>query len=107
MSEHEEKKTMKNGAIISDRRKDKTEPWAFVVFTDSFMSGWGHGCPRRSLYALAVVSPVEAEVVLANGKARPEMKRGRIGWLPRLRPGDHLAVVDRHEANRWYQKGGF
>lgn len=94
--------------MIDDRRSDTSKPWAFVVFTDSFLSGWGYAQGGRSLYALAVRNPKEAEIVLANGRCRTEMKRGRITKnLPRLRSGDHLAVVDRHEANRWYVDGAF
>lgn len=101
--------TLRNGATVNDRRGPApTGPaadcrWGFVVFTDSFMSGWGGAANGRSLYALEVSSPSVAELVLANGKRRSEMKRGRIvrfrkgGWLPncRINPGDHLSIVDR------------
>ncbi len=93
---------------INDRRSDESVPWGFVVFTDSFMSGWGGAQGGRSLYALAVCSPKEAETVLASGKHRTEMKRGRlVTALPRLRAGDHLSITDREESPRWYEVDGF
>ena len=93
--------------VKEDRRADKSKPWGWVVFTDSFLSGWGEA-PRRSLYALAVQDHKEAELVLANGKRRSDMKRGRItGSLPRLHNGDHLAIVDRKDAGAWYRPGAF
>lgn len=95
-------------AINNDSRTDDERRFqVFVVFTDSFMSGWGQA-PRRSLYALACPDHRTAEIVLDNGKRRSEMKRGRItGALPRTRPGDHLSVVGPSEAARWYKPGAF
>ena len=92
----------------NDRRTDPTRPWAFVVFTDSFMSGWGQA-PRRSLYALAVSGPQEYRAVMAQGARRSDMKRGRLVGVKadgtpkvRLGRGDHLSITDRTEAPRWY-----
>ena len=97
---------------IDDQREDKSEPWAFVVFTDSFMSGWGSAFGGRSLFALAVDGPSEGETVLANGKNRSEMKRGRIVkglrvLIRSVKPNDHLSIRDRQESDRWYQPNGF
>lgn len=84
----------------------------FVVCTDTFMSGWGKAL-GRSLYALRV-GPASAQIVLANAKRRREMKRCRIvkakaNGRPdvKLRAGDHLAIVGRDTAQRWYTPGGF
>jgi hypothetical protein len=93
-----------------DRRKDKRAPWGFVVFTDSFLSGWGHADGGRSLYALAVANDDEATTVLRAGARRTDMKRGRLVRTLRnvkMGPRDHMAIVDRHEAARWYQANGF
>jgi hypothetical protein len=93
---------------INDRRSNTATPWAYVVFRDSFMSGWGQA-PRRSLYALAVANPKEASAVLAQGKRRSEMRDGRIidaglDGLPavQLHEGDHLSIADQSCAQRWY-----
>jgi hypothetical protein len=99
-------------ATIEDRRKEKSGVM-FVTFTDDFLGRWGRECGKvgrggRSLYILACSSSEEAYRVLANGKHRSEMKRGRITrTLPRFKPGDHVAIVDREEASRWYEPGGF
>jgi hypothetical protein len=98
-----------NTAVTLDARTEteKADTWGFVVSTDSFMSGWGHA-PGRSLYAVAVADHHEAEVVLRNAKGRSEMKRSRIqGNLPRLWPGDHLKIVGRSEASRWFEPGAW
>lgn len=95
---------------IEDRRteKEKAETWAFVVCNDTFFSGWGLARGGRSLYALAVKNPAQAKIVMANAKARSDMKRVRLNMrLPRLRDGDHLAIVGPSEAPRWYKPGGF
>ncbi len=92
---------------MKNQNKKTEKPWAYVVFTDSFLSGWGCA-PRRSFYALPVSSPEEAEIVLANGRARSDMKRGRVNnSLPRLRVGDHLSVGDKTKSARWYVAGAF
>ena len=102
-----------------DRRHDRSRPWGWVVFTDSFLSGWRGmdgsdiGLPDVSVYALAVSGPEEAAVVLANGRARSEMKRGRIvdgRRLPgRSRYGErvHVSMVDRGQAGAWYVPGAW
>ena len=92
---------------IDDRRTGLANPWGFVVFTDRFMSGWGKA-PGRSLFALPVASPKEAETVLENGKNRADMQRGRIVSSLKnvkrgLRDGDHLSIRDREDASRWYE----
>jgi len=97
--------------FIRDERTDKSAV-GYVVFTDSFMSGWGHAEGGRSLYALAVsggpLTSDECITVLRNGKDRSEMKRGRyVRKLPRLGPKDHMSVVDKTIAPRWYVPGAF
>lgn len=98
--------------IVDARTDGAAAPWGFVVFTDSFLSGWGQAEGGRSLYALAVSSPEEADTVLASGKRRTDMKRGRIvrtfkGLCKGTRERDHLMIVDRGEASRWYEPNGF
>jgi len=99
-------------ATIEDNRKDKSEPWAFVVCTDSFLSNWPGTGIRRSLYAVAVASPDEAEIVMDNARHRTEMKRPRlVTSLQRLKrnvhKSDHLTISDRHFAERMYEPGAF
>lgn len=96
--------------MVEDRRADQSEPWGYLVCTDSFMSGWGP-C-LRSVYALALRGPEDELTVRANAHARPEMKHPRLVsntrcLLRNMRHGDHLAIVDRGDASRWYQPGGF
>lgn len=95
---------------IDDRRtkEEKEKTWAFVVCHDAVLSGWGLARGGRSLYALAVMNPAQAKIVLDNAKARSDMKRVRLNMrLPRLRDGDHLAIVGPSEAPGWYEPGGF
>ena len=98
-------------AIVKDHRENPgTNPFGFVVFTDSFMSGWGHADGGRSLYVLEVASESEAYTVLANGKRRTDMKRGRFVRTlrnVRLRAKDHMSISGKANAGRWYQEGGF
>lgn len=96
-------------ATIKDERQDKGAVM-YVVFTDHGLSGWGGAEGGRSLYALACSSSDEAYTVLANGRARSEMKRGRIlRTLKRVRLGarDHMTIADKTVAKRWYQPGAF
>jgi len=83
----------------------------FVLFTDTFMSGWGKA-PARSLIAFAVSSEEEAGNVLRSGGNRTDMENGRIA--PDLetlrllvREGDHLSIRDKAGCQRWYQPDGF
>jgi hypothetical protein len=98
-------------AIVKDHRESPgTNPIGFVVFTDSFMSGWGHADGGRSLYALEVTSLDQVDVLLANGKRRSDMKRGRfVRTLRNVRLGarDHLSITDKENASRWYEERGF
>lgn len=108
--------TRAKGVMIKDDTVPFESPnwvasWGYVVFHDTFMSGWGR-CPGRSFYAIAVETEEQANVVLANGKARSEMKRGRIvrvmdNTCKPLRAGDHLKIVDKTEARRWFEPGAF
>ena len=83
------------------------KPAGYVVAEDSAMSGWGQA-PGRSLFALAVETTEEIDILLENFERRPEMKRVRFNHnLPRIRKGDHLSVRDRHSAAPWYEKGAF
>lgn len=105
-------------AIIDDQRKEAGIPWAFVVATDRFLSGWGLA-PRRSLFALECNGPKEAQTIIDNMKARSDMKRPRIvgivyrkgmkRYMPRVRifSGDHLSIRERAECPRFYTAGGF
>jgi len=109
MNDKNEKRT-KSGAIINQHCSDEImeHAWAFVVFTDSFMSGWGKA-PGRSLYAMPVSNPRQAELVLASGKRRGEMKRGRIVKdvrRIRLHEGDHLSIANPVNCSRWFEVDG-
>jgi len=99
-------------ATTDDRRSeaDKARTWGFVVATDSFMSGWGGAAGGRSIFAVPVRSPKEAEIVADNMRARSEMKRVRIvghDYKPRLRNGDHLSIRAMDNCARFYKPGGF
>jgi hypothetical protein len=98
-------------ATVRDKRQNRTTPWGYVVFHDTFLSGWGDA-PGRSFYALAVDNQEEAERVEENGLKRSDMRDPGLvqdfldNGAPdlRLEPGDHLCVVDKHEAPRWYRE---
>lgn len=102
-------------AKINDQRterKDGEFAYGFVCFTDSFLSNWGEADGGRSLYCLEVANDDEAYTVLANGKARSDMKRGRfvkhIDTVKRgLRSRDHLSIADKTVAKRWYEPNSF
>ena len=96
-------------AKIEDDRKVKGG-FGYVIFTDKFMSGWGHASGGRSLYALEVNDLNDIDILLANGKARSDMKRGRyVRSLRNVKLGakDHLRIVNREQASRWYEPHGF
>ena len=98
-----------DGATIEDHRteEDKALTWAFVVATDSFLSGWGKA-PRRSLFAVPVKDHKQADTVIDNMNNRSDMKRPRlVSNLPRLKPGDHLSIRSMDDSSRFYQVGGF
>lgn len=85
----------------------KGKPWGYVIAQDNFMSGWGHA-KRRSLYAIAVRSEEEAQIVAENMENRSEMTRIRIVHaLPKLKRGEHLHVSSKKEASRFFQIEGF
>ena len=98
-------------ATIKDDRADEGAV-GYVVFTDSFLSGWGGAEGGRSLYVLAVDGgPLTSQKclnVLRNGAARGDMKRGRyVRKLPRFKATDHVTIADETIAPRWYQAGAF
>lgn len=96
--------------MVKDDRKDKSAAAGYVVFTDKFMSGWGHADGGRSLYAVACASTDEVYTVLANGNARTDMIRARhVRTLRNVRVGrrDSLQIVNREDARRWYVPGAF
>ena len=106
---------MTEQAKIVDNRTNKDRPaLGYVVCTDSMLSGWGQA-PGRSLYALAIETAEDLKAVTNNADARSDMKRPRhvmtmtADGLPRvqLRAGDHLKIVDRGQAARWYKDGAF
>jgi len=96
--------------VIDERAADAPEPWGYVVFHDTALSGWGGAEHGRSLYALAVSDRDEADTVLAAGRRRTDMRSGRmVRNIHRLQlhRGDHLTIVDRSIAARWYEPHGF
>ena len=99
-----------NGETTTDRHGNCLPIYGYVVFTDSFLSGWGGATNGRSIFAVAVANDDEAVTVLNNGKDRSDMKRGRfVASLKGIRLGanDHLAVTDRGESARWFVCGAF
>lgn len=81
---------------------------AYIVGTDSFLSGWGAAKGGRSLYAIEVTTSEEAQIVMENMMCRSDMKRVRYNLhKPRTRKGDQLTVVTRVEAPRYFVKGAF
>jgi len=110
----ERKWTRATGGKVNDRRADTQAPvFAFVVFRDSFMSGWGEA-PKGSFYALACDSQAEVDLVRTNGKRRSEMKRCMVAFpdfmncpkMP-LTNGQHLSIADKSCAGPWYKPGAF
>lgn len=96
---------MRQHPIKDNRRTDPRTPVGYVCMTDKFLSGWGRAS-GRSLYAVAIYEDDDPQVVLDNAKHRSEMVRVRYQLnLPHLQDGDHLAVVDRGVASRWYEPG--
>lgn len=93
---------------IDDNRQDKSHPMGWVCMTDRFLSGWGLAGGGRSLYCIAVHSSDEADIVEDNALRRTDMMRVRFQRnLPGLRDGDHMSIVDRGCASRWYEPNGF
>lgn len=104
---------------VNDKRTaaEKAATAGFVVFTDTFMSGWG----GASFYALAVLKgprtdthdgrdPNQGDVLFRNGERRSDMKRGRYVSGSTYRPGRtcaHLTIVGPTAAPRWYEPHGF
>jgi hypothetical protein len=100
----------KSGGAIVEDDTTRSPRHGYIAATDKFMSGWGHA-RRKSYYVVAVDSQEEADIVLANMGHRSEMKRAR--WtpmLPEVRPGDHMRIVDKRKAERFFNpphEGGF
>lgn len=107
---------MSNKLIIDDARENlKSINWPetarFVVAVDTALSGWGMA-PGRSFYALAIEVDGDEAVLLANMAARSDMDKPRVvtgyrNLIARGTAGDHIKIVDRGEASRWYEPGGF
>ena len=82
----------------------------YVRARDTFLSGWGRSEGRPNYVLLPCTSYAEAEIVLANTRARSDMADARIvKHVPRLVTRDDVTVslFDREDAARWYRKGGF
>lgn len=97
--------------VVEDRREDTAEPWGFVVCRDTFLSGWGRA-PGRSFYVLAVQDARECGIVTQNAARRSDMEDIRLvrDWRAisaMIGDGDHVAIVDRRDAARWYEPEGF
>lgn len=97
-------------STIEDKRELKAQPLGYVVCTDSVLSGHGEAESGRSLYALAYHTSNEEEALLISSRLRSDMKRPRTveklkaDGTPKinLSNSDHLTVVDRGKAERWY-----
>ena len=98
-------------AEIDDQRETCADS-QFVVFTDTFLGGWGGASGGRSLLAFAVKTEDEIDNVLRAGGNRTDMIDG---WVcPDLKnlhafacEGDHLAIRDQEGCSRWYKTDGF
>jgi len=106
MADHE------NETFIIDDQRENSADSQFVVFTDTFMSGWGGAANGRSLLAFAVASEDEAGNVLRAGGNRTDMMFGQFvpdfGTLRgSLREGDHLSIRGKEGCQRWYAPDGF
>lgn len=85
----------------------KGRPRGYIIAQDRSLSGWG-SAKKRSIYAVAVNTPTEAEIVGENMELRGEMSRIRYSKeLPALKRGEHLHVVDRSDASRFFEVAGF
>jgi len=84
----------------------------YVVFRDSFLSGWRH-CPDQSFFALLVADDNEAQTVVAAGCRRSDFElhsdnmsfedlRELIGT-----GGGHVSVRSRALSSRFYEPDGF
>ncbi len=96
--------------IVNDTRTDKSDPWRYVIMTDGFMSGWGQAEGGTSYLAIAVSNQAEADIVLANARARHEMRQIRVCKslpLQQIKPRDHLSIRDKSSAGRWFEPGAF
>jgi hypothetical protein len=106
----------KRGAVVVDFTTVKGRPGknyyrSYVVATDKYLSGFGGAEGGKSIYVVMVHSPKEEEIVLRNMQRRSEMKNVRVqSMLPDVGPRDHMHVVDKKEAARFFKepnKGGF
>lgn len=101
-------------AIVDDKRDVQDRPVAWVIATDSFLSGWGYA-PNRSLFAVACHNEDEIGTVETNMRLRGDMKRPRIVTKMRrdgqpaikLYEGDHLSLRDHASARAFFRSRAF
>lgn len=81
----------------------------YVITRDTFMSGWGQAKGLSNKLILPCLSIEEAEIVLANAKARGDQSNVTIiNRKPRLTGGVLWQVMEKtRSTNRWYEPGGF
>ncbi|MFO7902321.1 MAG: hypothetical protein R6U98_06665 [Pirellulaceae bacterium] len=92
---------------ITERREIPDAPY-YVMSNDSFMSGWGPAKGRINTIILPCESLREARIVEWNAGQRTDQQRVRIARnKPRLRDGVLYSLMDKEEASRWYEPGGF
>lgn len=95
------------GQIITKQSEIPEAPY-YVLANDSFMSGWGPAAGKTNTVILPCRSYEEAEVVAANARARSDMRRVRIAYLPpKLSKRNIYSLMDRETAGRWYTPGAF
>jgi hypothetical protein len=109
-SKAQEEISARGGPIVKDDTKGRYAKAGYVVAQDKAMSGWGHA-PKRSFYVVQVDTMEEAETVMANMGFRSEMKKvHHTKMLPNVRSGDHMHIVDKEKAWRFFKppyEGGF
>jgi len=92
---------------ITKRSEIPDAPY-YVLSNDTFMSGWGFAKGRINTIILPCENLREARIVEWNAHQRTDQQRVRIvRHKPRIRDGVLYSLMNREEASRWYEPGGF
>ena len=95
-------------SITITHTRDFPEAWGYVLANDTYLSGWGPAFWKTNVVVLPVRDHKEAETVAENARARTDMVRVRIVTRrPTMRPDRLYSLMERDEASRWYDCGGF
>ncbi len=80
----------------------------YILANDSFMSGWGGAKGKTNTVVLGCDSTLEASTVEQNALNRSDMRHVRcVGNPPRMRSHVVFSYMDKDDAARWYEPGGF